>query len=178
MGSETETETEEMETGTETENQASWMGENLDEGSETEDKAGAWAEQEREMDTEELAGPNLEANLAEREVNYLAGQSPANSYGIGGEWGWLRRWGETGNRAEICGHFTEQEGRTGKAAGGGGQPVTRRGRNGEEIRGSEGGDGDRGATGGREGLGRTKSENQGGWRPKRDNPWDTQDKKG
>jgi hypothetical protein len=37
---------------------------------------------------------------------------------------------------------------------------------------------DRWVTGGRGGLGRAKSENQGGWRPKRDNPWDTQDREG
>jgi hypothetical protein len=106
----------------------------LDEESETEDQAGVWAEQERETDTEELAGPDWEANLAEREVGCLAGQFPASTHGIGGELGWLRRSRETRNRAGTGGHFWEREGRTGKAAGGEEQAVARQRRKREEIR--------------------------------------------
>jgi hypothetical protein len=155
----------ESETETETETQ-------------TESHAGAWAEQERETETEKLAGPDWETNLAEREVGYLAGQSPASSYGIGGEWGWLRRWRGTGNRAGFV--VTSRSRKEGQ----GRPPVEENGL----LRGKEGKEKKfvnwraTRETGGRqvdgENLDEPSPRIKEGWRPKRDNPWDTQDRKG
>jgi hypothetical protein len=58
----------------------------LDEEAETENQVGVWAEQERETDTEEVAGPDWEANLTEREVACLAGQFPQAPMELAESW--------------------------------------------------------------------------------------------
>jgi hypothetical protein len=65
----------------------------LDQEKETENQAGAWAEQERETDTEEVVRPDWEGNLAERQVGSLAGQFSASRHGIGQRAGMAQKMG-------------------------------------------------------------------------------------
>jgi hypothetical protein len=101
------------------------------------------------------------------------GPVPTSGHGFSEGLGWLRRWGETGNRAGKGDHFTGREGRMGQAAKEGGQASARGGGKGKEIRGLKS---DRRGGVGPEREGgpspRTKEE----WVTKKDNPWDTTDK--